>query len=78
MSVNREPKLYEVTARVGDAKWQRSWFQYHVGGNRRTARKMVDQAKKAYAHWPRLAVRLRVWVRPARAGTHGWMTVRQP
>lgn len=40
--------------------------------------KMCKQAQKAYAHWPRLAVRMQKWVRPSGTGVIGWMSERRP
>ncbi len=77
--VNREKAYYVVDCRVGlEAKWDRGWFQFHSGPNLRYAQKMKATALRAYAHWPRLTVRLRKWVRPNTRGTIGWMSERRP
>lgn len=78
--MRREKAYWVVDCRVGEAKaWQGGWFQFHAGPNRRLARKACEQAKKSYAHWARLTVRMRKWVRPSGVGqTIGWMSERRP
>jgi hypothetical protein len=78
--MRREKAYYVVSCRVGEAdKWQPSgWWEFHSGPNYRYAKKMCEQAKKSYAHWPRLGIRLQKWVRPRGPGAIGWMSERRP
>lgn len=77
--MRREKAYYVVECRVGSAaKWEGGWFQFHAGPSLRYARHQFAQAKLAYAHWPRLSIRMRKWVRPSGVGAHGWMSERTP